>query len=94
MVQTIKYLLHNFEKYKRNQDIVATVKLLPDQKDILKMWAAPRENISHEGVEIMPFLESISLRCNIKIKEFQCLADYNCPFVASWYSMSSNLLAN
>lgn len=52
------------------------------------------EKVSHEGVEIMSFLESISLCYNIKIKDVHCLANYNCPFVVGWYSVGSNLLAN
>lgn len=52
------------------------------------------EKISHKAVENMSFLESILSCDNIKTEEFHCLADYNCPFVVSWYSVGSNLLVN
>lgn len=48
------------------------------------------EKISHKGVENMSFLESILSCDNIKTEEFHCLADYNCPFVVSWYLVGSN----
>lgn len=52
------------------------------------------ETISYAGLEIMTFLESISFCYNIRVNEFHCLANYNCPFVVGWYSVDSNLLAN
>lgn len=54
----------------------------------------PKEQVSHASLEVMSFTKSISLRYTIRINEFHCLASYNCPFVVSWYSVDSNLLAN
>ena len=86
--------MYNLKEHKQNQNTVTTPKLLPDQKDAFKKNAVLMEKINHKGSESMSFLESILSCDNMKTEEFHCLADYNCPFVVSWYSVGSNLLAN